>query len=219
MREREHSIFSVASRIVYVLVFMLQTIVYHVLFGFSIKGKRHLRGLTGKAILISNHSHYLDPGFVAQAIWPRRTLFTGLEKTFKMNRLFCWFITSLGGIPISDSNPGTILQTAHDMISNTPYFIHLFPEGEMTQRNRTLKPFKPGAFSIAVQNDLPVIPIIICSRRRKVLPFDKITCYIEPPIYPPHADSDTRDSKKQAVALFATSTRDLMQEKLNLYFP
>lgn len=218
MRDREPRMFSIPSKIVFMIVFLLQTIVYHALFGFSIKGKKHLTVLTGKAILISNHSHYLDPGFVAQAIWPRRTLFTGMEKTFKMNRMFCWFISALGGVPIPDSNPGTIIKTANTIISDTPYFIHLFPEGEMTQRNRTLKPFKPGAFCLSVENDIPIIPIIICRSRRKLLPLDKITCYIEPAIYPPHIDLGTKGSKKHIVHSFSESTRALIQEKLNLYF-
>lgn len=203
--------------IIFHVTFLVQTIVYALLYQLEIHGKEHLKGID-HAILISNHCNYLDPGFVASAIWPRRTYFSGLEKTFQENRLFSFFIRSLGGFPIPEKEPGRIVRPVGNCLKNSRRFIHIFPEGEMLLHNTRIAPFRHGAFSLAYFFDVPVIPITEIQTARRIWPFRKTRMVIGEPVSIRALESEygTREELFQAAA---EAIRAEMQKTLTLYSP
>jgi 1-acyl-sn-glycerol-3-phosphate acyltransferase len=153
--------FTVVFRFVLVLV----RIVGRTLFGIEVRGRENLRGVD-RAILVSNHSLVLDPGFIAYAIWPRRTYYTMLEET-ALIPLLGTFVRLLGGIPIvrGSSAIGRLERGFDDSIRHLG-LLHFFPEGECYLRNQQIMPFQRGAFRVACRRGLPVVTVTTVLRKR-----------------------------------------------------
>jgi len=209
----ESKVFSVISRIVFGFVFLLQLMVYPLLFSFRVRGKSNLKGIRN-AVFISNHCHYLDPGFVAAAVWPNKVYFTGMEKSYE-NTGFSLLIRLLRSFPIPEKIPGKIIRPIGKLVhKSTPYSIHFFPEGEMLSGTQTLREFKYGAFSISHFFNIPIIPIVEIQIKRKIFP-PKILMYIEKPIY--ISTFTEHKSKKEKCTAAANYSFSVMEKRLNLY--
>ncbi len=209
-------LFKILSEILFHIVFFVQSIVYLLVYQIKIEGRKNLTSVD-KGILIANHLHYLDPGFAAQAVWPRRTYFTGLEDTFTNNRFFSYFIRALGGLPIPKKNPGRIVKVIGSILDNSNRFIHIFPEGELLIANRELQSFQKGAFSLAYFFEVPIIPIVEVQQKRRFWPAPKIIMIIGSPIYP-SAYHELCDSKEERIKKMKRDARSFMQDTINLYF-
>jgi 1-acyl-sn-glycerol-3-phosphate acyltransferase len=218
-------VFRFFSHLVFSLVFILQMSVYPLLFSFRVKGRRNLRNIT-HAVYVSNHCHYLDPGFTAAAVWPKKIYFTGLEKTFRIHG-FSLFIRLLRSFPIPLREPGRIIKPIGRLLrDNRSCGIHFFPEGSLAFGSQEIRRFHNGAFSIAQFFQIPVIPIVEIQIQRKFLP-PKIIMYIEEPYYISsfHANHDASDSKaseeyafcRKACREAADHIFSIMQDRINLY--
>ncbi len=209
-------LFKIFSGILFFIVFCVQTIAYLLIYQLKVEGKENLTSMK-QGILISNHLHYLDPGFAAQAIWPRRTYFTGMEKTFTSSKFFSLFIRALGGLPIPQKHPGRIVKVLGSILKNTNRYLHIFPEGEMLIRNKELQPFQKGAFSLAAFFEIPILPIVEIQKKRRFWPAPKIIMIIGKPMYP----SDyltSHHTKEERIAAMESDAKSFMQRTINLYF-
>lgn len=84
----------------------------------------------------------------------------------------------------------------------------IFPEGTR-HKGQTLLPFKNGAFYCAIENQMPIIPVVISpysfvDDEKKIFNRGTVTVSVMPPIYP----KDFGDMNPQELA---DKTRDLMQ--------
>ncbi|MBQ8546007.1 MAG: 1-acyl-sn-glycerol-3-phosphate acyltransferase [Clostridia bacterium] len=93
-------------------------------------------------------------------------------------------------LPLS-SNHKTMkkFMVATNELLQTGHFVLVYPEQSMWWNYRKPKPLKPGAFSFASKNQVPVLPIFISMRDSEVLGPDgyyvqKYKMHIEKPIYP-----------------------------------
>ncbi|MGM0432356.1 MAG: lysophospholipid acyltransferase family protein [Spirochaetota bacterium] len=198
--------------IVFLITFLAQSIVYFVLFQLKVHGKEKLKAIES-GILVSNHCHYLDPGFIAAAVWPKRVYFAGMEKTFRSNKLFSLFIRSLGGFPIPEGNPGRIVRPVGDTLRNTQRFVHFFPEGELHEYTTQLLPFQTGAFSLAYFFSVPVIPITEVQKKRKLWPLKRIELFIGDPMSLPYTEHALQ-TKKEYLSYVCTEVRKTMEQQL-----
>jgi 1-acyl-sn-glycerol-3-phosphate acyltransferase len=183
------------------------------LFAIEIRGRENLRGVS-RAILVSNHSLVLDPGFIAYAIWPRRAYYTMLEETALIPFLGT-FVRLLGGIPIvrGASAVGRLERGFDDSIRHLG-LLHFFPEGECYLRNQQIMPFQRGAFRVACRRGLPVVTVTTVLKERAMklwqtfgLP-PRVLILIGKPICP-GADS------KSAAEACATLAREIMQATID----
>ncbi len=209
----ESRFFYFLSRIVYGFVFLLQLIVYPILFSFRVRGRSNLKGIRN-AVFISNHCHHLDPGFVAAAVWPNKVYFTGMEKIFKIPGLSL-FVRLLRSFPIPEKTSGKIIRPIGNLLNRkTPHSVHFFPEGEMLSGTQTLRKFNIGAFSISHFFNIPIIPIVEIQVKRKKIP-PKIIMYIEKPFY--MSNFTEYKSKKEKCCAAANYAFSIMEKRLNLY--
>ena len=65
-------------------------------------------------------------------------------------------------------------------------FVHFYPEQAMWLKYEQSRPLKKGAFYYASQNNVPIIPIVICFRK-SVIKRTLVTVKICKPIYPSNA--------------------------------
>ncbi|MGJ0505305.1 MAG: AMP-binding protein [Methylocystis sp.] len=162
------------------------------------------------AILIANHSSYLD-GVVLIAVCPGELSFIAKEE-LAHQRVAGPFLRRLGAIFVRRSDPAGGVADARNALKSARAGIRLawFPEGTFS-RMPGLLAFHIGAFSTAVQLGLPVAPITIRGTR-SILRSDSwlfrrgpIAVHIGAPIEP------RGDDFQAAVALRDATRRQILE--------
>lgn len=112
----------------------------------------------GAYIICPNHSSFLDI-FCIYTLFPKYFVFTG-KKEIEKWPLFHIYYTSGMNILIDRHNPGDI-KALKKMLAEIDKGIPLviFPEGTISKQAPILAPFKSGAFAVAVQKQVPIIPV------------------------------------------------------------
>jgi 1-acyl-sn-glycerol-3-phosphate acyltransferase len=109
-----------------------------------------------------NHQSVLDI-IALTYIWPKNT--TVMAKKEIRYIPFFGLAFWLGGgkyINRSDAKESwSLLQKISSLIKSDNVSLIMFPEGTRNTGNTTCLPFKKGAFSIAVNTGLPIVPIVI----------------------------------------------------------
>ncbi len=122
-------------------------------------------------IMTVNHVSFLDDLAIGTNVFSwRKIYFTTLEQNIRRPAIG-FFLRSLGGIPIpAQSIEGTkkfnediskILKSGKPVLYN--------PEGSLWPKYRGVRDFKRGAFSTAVKNDVPVLPIVALFKRKHLM--------------------------------------------------
>ena len=153
------------------------------------KNTENIPAETGKGLLIApNHQTYLDPFWISIPI--RRDMrYMAWDEAFKWF-LIGPFIRSLGAFPVSIKRGGTVaaLKEALKLLKEGKT-LFVFPEGERELADGKLLPFKTGAARLAIEADVPILPVTIeggnkvWSREHKFPHFGKVTITYHPVIY------------------------------------
>jgi len=124
----------------------------------KVKGKENI--LKDQPFLIcSNHSSYLDPGII-YAIFKQHFVFTG-KKEIENWPLFHIFYTSGMNILVDRHNKVGALKSFKRMMEviDEGQPLMILPEGTIPKDAPKLGEFKSGAVSIAIQKQIPIIPM------------------------------------------------------------
>jgi 1-acyl-sn-glycerol-3-phosphate acyltransferase len=185
--------------------------------------RRRLSGLR-RVITVANHTTFLDPVKIAWLVYPRLMFQTMLEATVEFPVLGT-FTRLLGGIPIPRGRTGyrAILENAERAFTYRKY-LHFYPEGECFLYNQDIREFKPGAFRIAAELDIPVLPLVTVfsegrfrpwSFRGRSLPVE--TLVIMEPEYPAQyvRRDENGELSTESVKEFAEAVRRKMQNEID----
>lgn len=136
---------------------------------FTFGGKRQ-KALKGKPFIITcNHVHMFDDLSIGTNLfcW-RKIYFTTLSRNIK-RPMIGTFLRLLGGIPIPERSLSGTKKFNEDisylLSKNKPVIYN--PEVALWPYYRDVRPFKRGAFLMAVRNNVPVLPIAIMFKRKK----------------------------------------------------
>ncbi|XP_060916719.1 1-acyl-sn-glycerol-3-phosphate acyltransferase beta [Labrus mixtus] len=129
---------------------------------FEVSGSEHLQ-TEGPYVIISNHQSSLDVLGLMEILPDRCTMIAKKELVYAGTvGLVCW----LGGIVFINrkktSDAKSVMTDAAKTMLDDQIRLWVFPEGTRNQRGDLL-PFKKGAFHLAVQAQVPVIPIVFSS--------------------------------------------------------
>jgi 1-acyl-sn-glycerol-3-phosphate acyltransferase len=113
-----------------------------------------------KAVTVANHTTFLDPVKIAWLVLPRLIFQTLLEATVEFPFLGT-FTRLLGGVPIPRGKTSyrKIFDVCGKAFKYRRYF-HFYPEGECYLYNQHIREFKQGAFRLAAELDIPVVPLV-----------------------------------------------------------
>ena len=120
------------------------------------------------AILVSNHSSFLD-GLLLLAILEHPVYFT--PKSEVMGWPLVGPITRrLGAVPVERATSGSRHRSRLEIerMLRRGRAVHIFPEGTFAAE-KGIRPFHAGAFELAVETGLPIVPVAIRGAR-DVLP-------------------------------------------------
>ena len=152
--------FRFASRIFYTAAIPVLFFWVCLVNGARIKGLQNLRGLRN-AVSVCNHVHKMDSALVASAFYPRMPVFpTRPEKVY---RIFPGVIFNLLGcvsVPRTPSETHAFFRELKRLL-NEGKVVHFFPEGFISPYGKELQSFKRGAFFLAAQARVPVVPMAI----------------------------------------------------------
>jgi 1-acyl-sn-glycerol-3-phosphate acyltransferase len=179
------------------LVMPLLLLYNRVVNGFRIEGRHNLRGTRG-AVTVANHVHVMDATMLALTLFPRRAYITSLQSNFEIP-VISWLVRMLGGVPIPGNHRAiTAFMAALREQLERGKLVHFYPETALWPYYENLRPFKNGAFRLAVEGNVPVIPMVFRFRKptglyrlykRKPL----TTLIVGEPIYP--AESGTNHDR------------------------
>lgn len=144
------------------IIWLIFTPVFFLLYRLKVKGKKNLKQLKGKrAVLVMNHCHYLDIVMLAIKSLPRVTNVTSVAQNFLIpvaGTIIKWL--SAIPIPYQFSKMRIFKEVIDDLLQNEK-LVCFFPEAALWVHHREVRDFKPGAFRFAVNNDAPVVPIAL----------------------------------------------------------
>ncbi len=162
----------------------------------EIEGLENLANLDTGAVITCNHFNAMD-SFAMHILYLKskqrkrilyRIIREGNYTSFP--GFFGFLMRNFYTLPLS-SNHKTMrkfMEAVNELLT-TGHFVLIYPEQSMWWNYRKPKPLKPGAFSFASKNDVPVLPVFITMRDSEVLGSDgyyvqKYKMHVCKPIYP-----------------------------------
>ena len=196
----------------YLIAIPLLDIVSRLWFGLRIKGHKKLRYVKGGAVTVTNHIHLLDSPMVACGLFPKRAHMVTLRTNFEIP-IIRWLVRMLGGVPIPET-PKALNSFMESMRAELKAgrIVHFYPEASLWPWHDELRPFKNGAFNLAIRSDVPVVPMVF-KFRKAWWPFSMIhkkplvTLEVGDLQPPPHEGSE-----KQRILNLRDQTFEYMQK-------
>jgi 1-acyl-sn-glycerol-3-phosphate acyltransferase len=133
------------------------------LWKFSTDGLR-IRDPRRPYVAVSNHESYADIFLISHLPWEMKWL--GKEQLFKIPFLG-WMMWLAGDIPVKRGARESIVTAMRGCQSKLKQrlSVMIFPEGTRSP-DGALLPFKDGAFRLAIENSVPILPIVVAGTRR-----------------------------------------------------
>jgi 1-acyl-sn-glycerol-3-phosphate acyltransferase len=149
-----------SSAFYYVIAIPLLFLWTRVILGVRIERETRLPR-AGGVLTVCNHVHPLDSALVGLALFPRRLVFTSAPVNLQ-NRWYGGLVRLLGGIALPHTPAGLPLFFSElELFLAKGRVVHFFPEGELKPYDTSLRDFKRGAFHLAAQARVPVVPLSI----------------------------------------------------------
>lgn len=156
----DNKLFNMASDLLFIIATPILWILNRLLFGFDIEGIDNLRKVSGGKVTISNHVHPMDCTMNGLINFPERVYFPTLASNFQIP-LIRHLIKLLYAIPIP-KQPKHMKQFLENIVKalQDGKTVHMYPEGSLWPYYEKIRPFKKGAFKIAVEANCPIVPIV-----------------------------------------------------------
>ncbi|KAE9575498.1 putative acyltransferase [Colletotrichum fructicola] len=129
---------------------------------FELDDPKDILGNTRPAVFVGNHQTELDV-LMLGAMFPKYCSVTA-KASLKKTPILGWFMTLSGSIFIDRKNTKDAREAmsgAADEIRKRKQSVYMFPEGTRSYaKDPVLLPFKKGAFHLAVQAGVPIVPVV-----------------------------------------------------------
>lgn len=117
------------------------------------------------AVFIGNHQSELDV-LMLGCMFPKYCSVTA-KASLKKTPFLGWFMSLSGSIFLDRANSKDARQAmsgAADEMRNKRQSVYMFPEGTRSYaKDPMLLPFKKGAFHLAVQAQVPIVPVVVAN--------------------------------------------------------
>lgn len=153
--------FLLCSNILYYgIAFPILKIVTKLVYDLKIEGKENIRDLKSGAVSVSNHVLFLDCAMVGLACGRKRIYYTTREGSFKIP-FVRKLIKLLRALPIPNKieNKKYFMDAIKNILKEGNV-VHFYPEAALWPYYDRIRNFKNGAFSFAIKNEVPIVPMI-----------------------------------------------------------
>ncbi|KAG0191478.1 1-acylglycerol-3-phosphate O-acyltransferase [Apophysomyces sp. BC1034] len=179
----------------------------------TVEGEENLKLANGPAVFVCNHQTSLDIMLMA-SVFPKDTSIVA-KKAIKYYPFLGWYMTLSNAIFLDRKNRDSAIKEARkaaDDIHRKQISVWLFPEGTRGHSSEiTLLPFKKGAFHMAVQAHVPIIPVVIANyhhlynSKSKTFDAGSVNVRVLPPVSTEGVESDSA-----SIEALGTNVRELM---------
>lgn len=185
--------------------------------GFRIKGKKNYRKIKKHGcIFISNHVNPGDAFFIGWTLMFKRVYFTSLQSNLGLPFGFGRFLRRMGAVPIPEKKnqlPRFRKQLLEDLERGRK--VTVYPEAALIPYCDHIRPFKKGAFRLALVENTPILPIVFTYRKPKGLyriwrRKPCLTINFLEPYYP-----TTEGSHAERIEKAMNETHDIMEKFFN----
>lgn len=132
---------------------------------FTIEDPNDWLNTTRPAVFIGNHQTELDV-LMLGCIFPKYCSVTA-KKSLKSTPFLGWFMSLSGSVFIDRNNSNdarAAMAGAAKEITTEKQSVYMFPEGTRSySKEPMLLPFKKGAFHLAVQAGVPIVPVVVAN--------------------------------------------------------
>lgn len=155
-----HLFFKIPSTLLYYFAYYVLIVFNKIVFNFKIEGKENIEKIKSGKITISNHVHPMDCTMAGISNFPNPVFFPTLKSNFGIP-VVRHIIKLLNAIPIPDSisTKQKFIEAINTLLQNGKT-VHFYPEGSLWPYYTEIRHFKDGAFKFAVQNNVPIIPMV-----------------------------------------------------------
>lgn len=158
---------------------------------YKIVGKENLKEVKKTGVVItSNHVHLTDAPLLATRLFgiKRKVRIVMLSENMDIP-VAGPFMEALGCVPLGDTISGMKNFNAHiNSLLQKKKPVLIFPETALWPYYRKIRPFSRGPFMFSVNNNVPILPVVITFRTRKNGK-QKMLVNILKPIYPKDKNS------------------------------
>ncbi len=113
----------------------------------------------GAIILAGNHKSYVDPFMVGSGT--KRVVHFLAKRELHDNKLFGWFFTFLGTVPVDRKHKDQNAKDKSLEILKAGEVYAIFPEGTRNKTKDIIMPFRFGAVSFASKTNTKIVPFAI----------------------------------------------------------
>ncbi|MDP2892086.1 MAG: glycosyltransferase [Bacillota bacterium] len=208
--------FKLGSTALYLFAILVLTVITKLIFGLKIEGQKNLRHLKSGAITVANHVHILDGPMVACMLFPRKAYMASLKTNFEIP-FIRWLVRLLGGVPIPETPKALrAFMTSMSQELKKGRLVHFYPETALWPWYDKLRPFKNGAFHLAVESEVPVVPMVFKFREprwlaKKIRKKPVVTLVVGKPVYPGGSGS-----QKERMEALRETTHEHMAEMIEV---
>lgn len=137
---------------------------------------RGFRFPDGPFVVCANHSSYLDIVMMYTVIRDRPFIFLGKESLKKLPIIGMFFKSGNLHVPIKRENKNDSSQSLQIIAQRVDqgYPVIIFPEGTQTKNPPFMNPFKAGAFKVAIEKQVPIVPMTFLNNYKMLSQLDKI---------------------------------------------
>lgn len=132
---------------------------------FIVEDPNNVLGTTRPAVFLGNHQTELDV-LMLGAMFPKYCSVTA-KASLKWIPFLGWFMALSGSIFIDRQNSKdarSAMQGAAKEIQSKRQSVYMFPEGTRSYaKDPILLPFKKGAFHLAIQAGVPIVPCVVAN--------------------------------------------------------
>lgn len=166
-------------------------------------------------VFCANHFSYLDIALMGTII---KNYFAFLGKSSVKNVPLFGYMFAKAHIQVdrSDKSSRTKALTRAIKALKTGRSIMIFPEGGIhtTSFPQMVQPFKDGAFSMAIENQVPIVPVSLLDNY-KVMPEVRMSWHPIRVIF--HTPIETKGKTKADIEALKTQVYEVIQTTLNKY--
>lgn len=129
------------------------------LWPFRVRGRKKIRDRS-PSIIVSNHQSFLD--ILALYALYRQYKFVSKKEAFHLP-IIGWLMVLNQYIPLRRGSAESIQRMMKEVRKNIEKgsSILMFPEGTRNRKPEKLLPFREGAFTMAIQNRVPIVPVVL----------------------------------------------------------
>lgn len=127
---------------------------------YYVNKEKQNRKIKGNALIISNHKSVYDFPLVMFTFFTRNIRVLTGEVLYTKNRLFSWFLKSIGGIKVKRFSYDFSFMDKSFEVLNKNKVLLVYPESRLPLKHETdLLDFKPSFVYLALNSGAPIIPI------------------------------------------------------------